>query len=800
MQRKILWGMAALVLLFVFAGCSQPSDFTFKQTPNALPAPDFEITAYDGLILLRWKPVTDASGYEVYRYDTVAKVTTQLSVPAGQLYYTDWVSWSNQLQDKRDYEYTVVAVSKSSNPRDGAFEGTVAFLNGVAKKTIRATIPADLTLSLSGITYTELDSGQVLVKIPNQVNQTYSVAYTLGTDNDDADNPVFVRELTDWSVTANKAGQWYDPIITATFMPVGPKNSIVVRATFGGGTSYYTTAKAEETIVVGELAGALAVTSFRAIRASDADGAVNFTWEGNGEAFSIYKAELDSDNWYNPNPASVPYPDHGSTAIGNWKEIALKTDWAVVDLGDDGYALDDDGVTWKATETVTNVLGDYIYGIVARSEGKVSSPQFDIVKDASVIVDPDFSVAYKTDFEGKFIETKAQIAWNKDNGTAAGTYTLTEDGTDITPPVATYDVRGYNVVERDLAPGKTYTYELTITKNGAVDKKSYKITGPTSAVITGLGISYAAEVNNNQAANSISITLSIGGGNGKLPADKTIEIYRRIIGKAYGEGPNNNNYVQYPLMTLATAGSVPTDGTLKSYLSTFVKVDLGAKATVAKDTGDGEWYFNDGLGTNDINNVYQYVLILDGGFVKNTADNDNPEWGKFSGLVFQPLGWKATALNSISQVSINSTGTATTAAPGTPSLPAYTVQFTSGSTVTAYINTSSQPVNAYYSGPNISGLPIKIRYEDKTTPTAVKRTIDATIGQVSRPDVTTQTAPATNYTTTVYWYTFSLPYHATNLDAFDWTAGGSIEIFFPWSKGWLAGPDDGDGVAVTVTP
>jgi len=30
MQKKILWGVAALVLLFVFAGCSQPTDYSFK--------------------------------------------------------------------------------------------------------------------------------------------------------------------------------------------------------------------------------------------------------------------------------------------------------------------------------------------------------------------------------------------------------------------------------------------------------------------------------------------------------------------------------------------------------------------------------------------------------------------------------------------------------------------------------------------------------------------------------------------------------------------------------------------------
>ena len=759
--------MAALVLLFVFAGCSQPSDFTFKQTPNALPAPEFEVTAYEGLILLRWKPVTDAASYEVYRYDTVAKVTTQLSVPSGQLYYTDWVSWSNQLQDKVDYEYTVVAVSKASTPRDGAYEGTVAFLNGVAKKTIRANIPANLTVTLDDFTYEELDTGTVLVKIPNKVNQSYKVAYTLGKDN-----PVFVRELTDWTNNQlNTTGNWYDPIIIANISPVGAENTIVVQAQFGDGLGYYTTAKAEKTVVVTELAGLLAVSGFQAQRDSTLEKVVGFTWTSDAEDFTIYKAELDRANY-----------SGDSKANGGWKTIALKSDWVEVDLGDDGYVLDNG--TWGAAEVVDSVLGDYIYGIVARAGEKVSAPQFSVIDDATIIVDPDLIVDYKTNIDGAKLETAGgfvgQIYWNKDNGTIDdGVYTLTEnDGTTTTDiTLDAYDYMGYNMVERTLAKGKTYNYELTISKNGAKDTKKFTLKGPSVPTINGFSLFTATgtTLTTNAAANSIVVTLSTSD---KLETAHSVELYRRVIGQVLVDGGET----QYPI-DYQQATQIPgfNDGNIPlGFLSKFDKVTLSAtQSAVPIGTDSGDWTFVDVL-TGNINNVYQYVLVLDGKIGGSGPGINNP-WGITSGTVasgYTTLGWRASWSPSATVVNATATAVAATAASG--AVNAYSIVVATGQIRTGY----QENLFGNNSGYNISGLPVKVDFTAKDGSSIEKHetTIVQTIGTNTNTPAVVGPPAVPAYDTKPVTYLITLPGSATANDkTFGFDSGATITVYLPQS-------------------
>jgi len=720
--------------------------------------------AFEGLNLITWQPVIDAVGYHVYRYDPDLKFTKDLGDTGGNLYLLDWVSWTNQLQDNKKYEYTIVAVSSQSTSQP-SIDGSLPLQNGSSKTTITAKIPAAFTPADPTFDIEQQDK-EILVKITDtKPNLNYQVGYTFGEHEVVR---TFARPSQDVS------GNWFDPVKTARFFVIGGKNSVTVWSVFG--SDYYASGKSQLTKATGDLPlGGLYVKDFTADRKGQADPLVNFTWESNGVEFEIYKAELD-DDWTAENWANYPGNGHPSYPITGNPPIVVKSDWTPVTITDPDNG--GDGVNWTAEETVSSVLGNYIYGIIAKDEDgtAISDVAFSaITDDDSLETATNFAVEYKHGTYGNGT-TIALITWELGAGTAGGTYKLTENGEDITPSTgyieASYPL-GYVVVERPLANDKTYKYVLTIYKGGTSNSTDeLEIDGWTSPVfeITGVSASTGNSYIKGKKAASISLDLDFTSADGKADKDYTITLKRRVVGKT------NNSII---VATYDKYSSVYADVTIPT-----------AEQKFAKDATS--WSFNDATlpaSYNDLNNIYAYALYVDGeligefGEIKDTRPED----------YFRPLGWDA--VNSLSAVVV----ARDTAIPaddnyGTlaPAVGKYSIVVASGIT-TVYAD--GTPTD--YSGIlNIDGVPVKVEYEDLDE--VERGPIDLTITAVSSKTVDNGgTGDAKILKTVTYYILTGVPGHDTNTSGnyFDWNGNSDdnpsldLTITFPWST-----------TPITITP
>ena len=747
----------------------QPATFSFKAGKLESPGA-FDVIAYDGLLLLKWNPVVDAVKYDIYRYDKVDKVSVKLNPTvngnsATNIYYLDFVRWDNQLVDGRDYEYTVVAVSSQSTSQNEVTT-SLPVQNGSSKKSQKARVPATFAPNLSNITYESQGDkrDKILVKIPNQPNLEYTVAYKFGK------NAEIVRKFND-GTPESAIGRWYDPFKIARFFAIGGDNTIEVTADFGGNNGvqdqyHYYTDSVSEYISTGALSleSGVSVSNFAAVRANDADPIVNLTWETTGgETFTIYKAEINKAAYTANSPTAndkVGIPTSGTnlkyTVISDWAEVTNLTDPKPNYFG-----------VWSADETVTSIDGYWLYAIVAEdASGGKSEPQFDSIAPASVTVPFNFTVAHEGGDQSKALITwKGGLLYNNNNigtGTPGVTYELhratVDSYTNLTAGSATFSgesawegpitfaiTEGWAVARGTLAPNTKYVYRLKVTKGGISSESFRGITGPTEAQFTAFDIAAQGndadkvdEYTTNKPANSISLVL-VFDNNQATTASYDITLLRRLY----------------------TSATVTED--------TYDTVALG---TANKFTG-AEWYFNDVIpaAAGGVYDKYMYKIKLSNGqefeLPSVTHSSNTPHQPGTPGDGIATLG----TYNLLTSFNVSSTQYNGTNAPvdisaslatTPPKLPAWSKIITSGKVTTGATVANGTPDS--WVGPNILGLKSDIKYTAKTgTPAADKDDIDGAVEVFVVTATITPPAPNTAGDPVVveYFYYITLPLSAT---------------------------------------
>jgi hypothetical protein len=551
MQKRILWGAAALVLLLVFAGCSQPTDFTYSGASPGNPGSLRADNTYDGLVLLTWTPVINVSGYEVYRYDTVDKTPAKLlaKLDRGATFYADFVGENNQLVDGRNYEYTVVALN-SLVDTTGATQTALPAKNGSSKTSAKPKIPAkgsELSADLD-VTVSE-DGDFVLVTINNgQPNLGYWVNYQYG-DNQ------FVFEsakLASWQAQpdeeetnglATGENDWiFEKTKYIRFLKVGGDSTVTVGYYFAGnqngwlGGYYGGGVSKTETVSYSVGASLSDITALTITRKPDY-ALLEWTYIPGATGYEIYKAQV-----------SAP-PEFGN--LGGDIKITFISPWVKVDTS---TPEQNSATTVLAKETLTSASGRYVYAVKAVGDGGASSNFFYAYELAydyrtpQIVVNPRGDDSTKAEIKwGLGVPNNANTILSEEGATYSlqrlkvkatsysGTPTLSNfevDGEWETVSIATLDyVLDFAVVLDSPLVGESYIYRLTATRYGLSAEPTFDIlnTGNFTKKTNFSVARYEGsdkKANNGYKALSLQITY---GGDPNADRDRQIAVYRRKV-------------------------------------------------------------------------------------------------------------------------------------------------------------------------------------------------------------------------------------------------------------------------------
>ena len=599
MQKRNLLGIAVIcALLFAFISCSEPVS-QINTLMNKLDAPvNLKADVYDGVIITHWDPVINAKGYDVYRRDVKSNVTVKLDSGITDLYYIDWVNWDNQLTDKQDYEYTIVALSGKTNYDTAPttiLGGTEMIVqNASSKVKAKAKVPATLTVALADADVTLSTSGDFLiVSFPNKPNLAYEVGYTFGQTE------AIVREFAKGN---DAMGDWFYPRRVAKFPILGGENAVTVDAKFK--TDYYTD-KASVYKVTEKLTAAQVdlgdITGFFATRF---EGKVKLEWDDvtGATEYKIYKAEISSDTAYykvSADDAEGTGLLQGLTVIGDWAAVTAKQDL---------------GAKWTAYDTLSKDTGYYVYAIVAKGDNASSKPAFKAVSENTIAAITGFAVNPGKDAKNK------KIVWNvpdtsitykltyaevKDpdgiRNATSSSYELVGDYTTI-PVTGANFVKGEDpkkdliaVVDIDLSAkiGKNLLFKLTASKNGVESDPEVAILND-EAFSTTVKFTLAAD-SSAKYKNAKSVYLTLTDGPTFRGIDYTFSLYRRI--------ETTGKETVYELVTLGASATYKA------------KVD---------DDDDDSWTFEDA--NLDPTLKYGYKLVAKG------FNNDSASKGVITGI------------------------------------------------------------------------------------------------------------------------------------------------------------------------
>jgi hypothetical protein len=500
--------LALLGMSLLLAGCenvaSPDSAVTTGVSIPQLPAPgNVRAVAYDGIVFVSWVVVKDATGYQVYRRDSVTGAVYVASTgwtinAAASTSFIDTVSFSTPLVNGRSYTYTVVAKSGQSTGTTSADSGMTPYggneqsliLNSVASASVNAKVPDRATYTIPAPTALETsivrdgsfgsDSlEKVLVVWKAELNAKYDVSYTFGAgdvaytyyleDKEDDGTPIITGAGTELG--------------SVKFPLVGGKTTVTVGPYFIGDRDFYKTGAP----ITKELNENLSTLTAPTLADTDTDNDfpkrdgpnVVIKWnEVTGAAsgaagYAVYKAEFErADSW------NVASDDHSSS------NIAIKSDWTTVTIT--GAVLS--GTTYTAVDYNVPLDKDYVYLIIAKHGDIKSAPRrFFIGKD---------TLAAAPDWEPIPVDanTKVQVAFPVETGKtyalARATVTFTdaaiaaEDGVKEDTPPATIgewtnvtatvsDNPAYKVFIDTPAKRSSYQYRLNVTEGG-VTKSYYK--------------------------------------------------------------------------------------------------------------------------------------------------------------------------------------------------------------------------------------------------------------------------------------------------------------------------------------
>jgi hypothetical protein len=517
------------VLLLVFAGCSQPTDFTYSGASPGNPGSLTADVSYEGLVLLSWRQVASASKYVVYRYDTVTKKERLLGevenvVPTASdpsLYYTDFVGRNNQLEDGRNYEYTVVAVNNSFG------QSGMPLKNGSSKVSAKPKIPAEGSAVTANLDVEITAGGSILVKFTNQPNLNYSVSYQYGGGE-------LVGELTGSAATQAGNAWIFEKTRYLTIPSFEGKGVVTVGYSFaGGGWLTGGTAATEAIDIPIGADGPGAITSFSVFRGEDTVSPfTRYTWEGGEGAtkFEIYKAPVSEE------------PAFGG--LGGTVSIKFLDDWELVKTSPPEQNL---SLAWVAKEIAdTNTL-NYVYLVKAINDAG-STSKFGY-KEPAILPVPTLNVTVRYNAVDEI-----QISWEGDEDTEYHLYRAVVDPLDADDPTATNNfilrdpgeyeevifdkpryVLGWAVIVDKPEPGEAYVYKLIASKWGATSVPAIKVINTDDGVFTNqANFSIAKIISNDKAKNNefdaLSVRITYEGH--ELLADKarTIKVYRRVAG------------------------------------------------------------------------------------------------------------------------------------------------------------------------------------------------------------------------------------------------------------------------------
>jgi hypothetical protein len=358
MKRNFLIAMAGLALVFAmaFLGCTAPiSDISLEKTdtPPSLPGPK-NVTArvYDGVILLTWDPVPDATGYQIFRKDNKDNISTAIEVESGEykigtkgtLYYRDVATFDGNLIDGHSYTYTVYSLS-GLEPETNTTSGFIG--NGhTSSNSVNAKIPERSVvdwITVGDISIEPLvdplykSQSNFLVSWDAKPNLQYEVRYSSGKGT-------AIGEIN--GVPILPKINYYDgytgysplnPRASVKIPITGGENTVSVVASFIGDRTYYSKiAVATKTETLAK-AGLSAPSGLGAIRN---ETTVTLRWNkvAGADSYEVYKA---------------PYNEATLEVTGDWTKVTLNAPPA--------YVFN----SWIASELGVSKEAYYYYIVIA---------------------------------------------------------------------------------------------------------------------------------------------------------------------------------------------------------------------------------------------------------------------------------------------------------------------------------------------------------------------------------------------------------------------------------------------------
>jgi len=603
MLKRVLGSVTPVMLglSLVLGGCTIPSDVDIsmgEKVPAIDAAGDVKAVAYPGIIQVSWDSSKDAKSYDVYRRtyrDEEESVNYEdkflANIPVGgNLFYNDIVSYTNQLRDGWEYEYTIVANSgQSTNGRAISHDDVV--LNASARSNrVTAAIPARgtklanpvLTLeSYTGLQYN--DAGMLVASWPKAPGAVYELTFEY-KGNDDVGSATSSITYKDDSNT-NPVNFALDPLGYYQFPYAFISSSessfgkVEIRATFG--TDYYLPSdiveKAPDATPTRPSGPAYSVDAgFDAAFVRTGEGVANYsvgyvdlTWNtitgvAAATGYKVYKAELDNfgaviSSW-TPVAGTPTSYFSGTTSKQRLKDPTVAADTGKIY----GYILavtgKNNGISLQTMKTVTigyhsSVGNAENYANSSATDNIVFTEQYTTLSHETI---SGIEVAWPAEFGIEYTLYRAEVTVNdiflndtsSDNIQTVGTWTKLGTGTatvagTVNGSTVSFENRSDQYlaffVDRGMTVWtKNYAYKVEAKKsiNGTqVSAKPYTKILNVAPYVTysNLSITIPAQTEVYYPANVNVLHIR----NNQYGKDITVRIYRRLI-----DGGTGTNFAQ----------------------------------------------------------------------------------------------------------------------------------------------------------------------------------------------------------------------------------------------------------------
>jgi hypothetical protein len=471
----------AVVLVVGFFGCDSSVEVKdITEMPTVEAPGNLRVTAYPGVNRVTWNASANALNYDVYRYagkgnEIGVKLTTVTLTPSPvTLHYDDVVAFNNILHDKETYTYTVVA-----NGRYAAAARLTDWKSSSASASVRATIPelgAEIPEAPSKLNIKQFvgvdNTDYIQVSWNATPGRSYTVSYNYGS------NPGVSPATTPTALISNLTPSGS---IGSVIYPLLPgNNSIQIKTKLqnvGTQENYY-------------------YLPSEYVQPAAFDARI-FTWPNNpGFAAARIANSLSGTaniiqlSW-NVDSAVSGYEVY--KAVTRNITTLVSTDWTLL-AATAGKMTDGTNWYWFINDTEVEPDKEYTYLLIGKNAagaktlpkttsyvitGAVSAVSLSVTGLQSIVVDENTATP------------KIALTWNLEAGVSytikRAELTYSEDGTLINPtvftdvatmpaagPAATNLASGaWRYVDENVAPRKSYRYEVVATKGSIVSDPAY---------------------------------------------------------------------------------------------------------------------------------------------------------------------------------------------------------------------------------------------------------------------------------------------------------------------------------------